>query len=128
MTFILSPRMRQWLALGCIGVLLAILAGREVLARWQTLQQWRSLATSAAALQVRAPLAIEQLRQSAEQGRLSIELAEVREGSWLLTGRVSDERHLHDWLLHIRGEGAKPLGWNLQRGESDLGFEVVISP
>lgn len=128
MTFTLSPRMRQWLALGCIGVLLAILAGREALGRWQALEQWRSLAASAAALQAHAPVAIEQLTQSAEQGRLKVELAEVREGNWLLTGRVNDERHLHDWLRRIRDEGAEPLSWSLQRGESDLGFEVVVSP
>lgn len=114
------------LAVAIIVVLLALLAWREGQQRWQAFGQWQTLAQSALALRAEKTLTADDLQQAAQAREISIETLEPGSEEWLVRGQVKNERVLQDWLLQLEREGARPLRWGLQRGESALQFELAL--
>ena len=121
-------RYRMALAWGLIALLLAFLAGREGLALWREMGQWRALATTAAGLRNGPTLSLERLRQSAQARGIELRDVQPDDEAWQLRGQVGDEQVLQGWLQALQVDGAQPLQWGLEQDAKGLRFEIWLRP
>lgn len=121
---------RRWLmpaAWAAVAVLLLSLGVREGFGLWREQAQWQVLAASAVSLQAGPALTAEQLQQAAMARQIVLSEVQPVEAGWQLRGRLGDERVLHDWLLALQRDGARPLQWGLEQADGGLSFDLVLA-
>lgn len=119
-------RQRMTLAWLLISALLAWLAVREGLQRWDEMRQWQVMAESLPAAGAHVPIGPERLRQSAAAAQLEVSEVAVDGDGWRVQGRAADAPALQRWLLSVQADGARPVQWSLVREAKGLSFSVQV--